>query len=226
MSITYFKPTVKLISITQPIILNGAGRNLTPEEFIVYVARISNPANQLNTSTAPKLIKYLLGNGHYSPLELCNLVFEIETTRDISRQILRHEFRPQEFSQRYAEVDPEPAYREARLQDPKNRQNSITTNDTGFQKQWRETQNYVWTTALANYKESLREGIAKEQARALLPEGLTRTTLMGNWNLRNLIFYVKSREGEDTQKEHRMVAHKIKAIVKEHFPNVSEALGW
>ena len=250
MSITYFEPTVKLIAVTQPLIKRD-GSTLTPEEsrngvsagdavltaeqFVVYVARVSNPSNKTNTDTAPKLIKYLLDHGHFSPFELVNLVFEIETTRDISRQILRHEFRPQEFSQRYAEVDPEPAYREPRKQDHKNRQNSIPLDltDVGHAEcdwrlgaSWDQAMKDVWEFTARTYKGFLSRGIAKEQARALLPEGLTRTTLMGNWNLRNLIFYIKSREGEDTQKEHRIVAQKIKAIVKEHFPNVSEALGW
>lgn len=226
----YFTPSVKLIAMTAPLILKGDGTPFSAEDFVVYVARVSNPDNQMNTATAPKLIRYLLDNGHFSPFEIVNLVFEIETTRDISRQILRHEFRPQEFSQRYQEVDPEPALREPRWQDTKNRQNSIalgeTPEDRYAKENWDVFQNCVWEEAIATYKWAIKNGFAKEQARAFLPEGLTKTTLIGNWNLRDLIFYIKSRTHESTQKEHRMVAEQIKGVVIKHFPNVAEALGW
>lgn len=227
----YFTPTVKLIGITNPLILKGDGTTLTPEEFVVYVARVSNPSNQTNTATAPKLIRYLLDHGHVSPLEHTYLSFEIETTRDISRQLIRHRSLTfQEYSGRYAEMSDECAYREPRKQDLRNRQNSLELGDTPedrfFRESWEVFTNQVWEESLATYKWALKNGAAKEQARAFLPEGLTRTTLMATGNLRSWIHYLGSRCDVSSQREHRMVADRIKTVVVEHFPNVAEALGW
>ena len=243
MSITYFEPTVKLIAVTQPLIKRD-GSTLTPEEsrngvsagdavltaeqFVVYVARVSNPSNKTNTDTAPRLIKYLLDHGHYSPLEHTYMSFEIETTRDISRQLLRHRSLTfQEWSGRYAEMSLEPAWREPRLQDTKNRQNSLPCDETSSAAiEFNESQFWAWDNGRIGYEKALNDGIAKEQARALLPEGLTRTTLMATGNLRSWVHYLQQRASVETQKEHRMIAEQVKGIVKEHFPNVSEALGW
>jgi len=192
-----------IIAVTQP------EQDLSVEEFIVYCARVSNPANQANHATAPKLMRYLMTHGHWSPFEMVSITMEIVTTRDIARQILRHRsFSFQEFSQRYA--DPTEAlgfyHREARLQDKANRQNSIVTDDDDLSDRWITMQTEAMTNAQTAYHEALALGIAKEQARALLPEGLTVSRLYMAGTLRSWIHYCSVRTKPDTQAEHRYIA--------------------
>jgi thymidylate synthase (FAD) len=213
---------VELVSITQPLI---TGVN-SAEELIVYTAKVSNPNNQINVKTAPKLIKYLLDNNHYSPFEQVDLGISIETSRGISPQILRHwSFSFQEFSQRYAEVQEYITY-PARRQDTEDRQNSIDDLDQDT-KNWFETaQATVWDTCFSLYKEAITKGIAKEQARFLLPLN-TKTKIYMKGNLRDWIFYLKLRSGNGTQKEHQEIAQSvISQIFKPKFPIISEALEW
>lgn len=193
---------VKLIASTKPKI------DLSGDDFIAYVARVSNPANQQNKSTAPKLIKYLKDNHHWSPFEMAHAVMEIYTTRDIARQILRHRsFSFQEFSQRYAKAtDLGFATREARLQDEKNRQNSIDTDDPDLQADWFARQQALIEKAKSYYDWAIRNGIAKEQARAVLPEGLTISRIYMAGSVRSWIHYCELRMDKATQKEHREVA--------------------
>jgi thymidylate synthase (FAD) len=211
--------SVKLIGITKPtsdLELNGAN------ELVAYCARVSNPSNQMNIETAPKLIKYLIKNKHWSPFEIVSLVMEISTTRDISRQILRHRsFVFQEFSQRYA-VSESFTSREARLQDNKNRQNSIDIQDTKLAKDWERMQEAALEASTAAYQWALNKGIAKEQARAVLPEGLTNTTLYMSGTLRSWIHYIDVRSDPSTQKEHREIAEMCKKIILENFPDLGE----
>lgn len=212
----------KLVSITQPLV-NGVH---TPGEFIAYTARVSNPGNQLNTETAPKLLKYLIRNQHWSPFEMVHATFEIVTTRDIARQILRHRsFSFQEFSQRYAEVDVASfEYKEARLQDAKNRQNSITTDDANIAASWLDMQQSIASIAASYYKEALRLGVAKEQARAMLPEGLTPSTLYMSGSIRSWIHYCSPYQGvrsaNGTQREHMNIAHSIWGQLLEAVPEL------
>lgn len=219
-------PEVKLVAITQPKIIDTSTplrRELTPDQFIAYVARVSNPSNQMNTETADKLVRYLIRNNHWSPLELVSLVMEITTTRDIARQILRHRsFSFQEFSQRYADPTADLGFvtREARLQDPKNRQNSIETTDAGLQDAWKSMQTMMYTNALRAYEWAIQNGIAKEQARAVLPEGLTVSKIYMSGTLRSWIHYVQLRVENGTQKEHMEVAQKCKDILMENFPSI------
>lgn len=190
------------------------------EEKIAYMARVSNPANQDNPDTAPKLLKYLINNNHWSPFEMVNVCMEIETTRDIARQILRHRsFSFQEFSQRYA-ISEDFEYSEARLQDEKNRQNSIPVQDRELQELWEEEQRIVLTAAKRAYGRALNAGIAKEQARKVLPEGLTMSRMYMNGTLRSWIHYCNIRCDKATQKEHREVADKCKKIISELFPSL------
>lgn len=199
----------------------------TAEELIAYCARVSNPTNQANLDTAPKLIKYLIKNNHLSPFEMVNLTIEIKTTRDIGRQILRHRsFSFQEFSQRYAEVDKAQyiTSREARLQDKKNRQNSVEVNDGGvLQEQFNNIQQLVYETAMEAYATCLQEGIAKEQARCLLPEGLTMSTMYMAGSLRSWIHYCALRSGNGTQKEHKDIALECWNIIGTEFPDIINA---
>lgn len=190
------------------------------EQKIAYMARVSNPSNQDNQETAGKLISYLIKHKHWSPFEMVNVCMEIETTRDIARQILRHRsFSFQEFSQRYAKaLDMELS--ETRLQDPKNRQNSIEVDNLTLDYAWFNLQNKVAETAENAYNEALELGIAKEVARKVLPEGLTMSRMYMNGSLRSWIHYVDIRTGPETQKEHREIAQQCKAILKELFPNV------
>jgi len=184
-------------------------------ELIAYTARVSNPTNQMNTKTAPKLLQYLMKHGHWSPFEMCNMCVEINTTRDISRQILRHRsFSFQEFSQRYSAVDNDLCYREARLQDPDNRQNSIEILDQKLHDEWHEIQADVWEEAQRAYRWGLARGLAKEQIRAVLPEGNTATTLYMNGTIRSWLHYVDVRGGEDTQKEHREIALAVRSLLE------------
>lgn len=199
------------------------------DELVAYMARVSNPENQDNTATAPKLIKYLIDHKHWSPFAMVNACVEIETTRDISRQVLRHSsLNFQEFSQRYAEVS-EDAFelRSARLQDKKNRQNSIEVepgNDE-LAKDWEAAQQSVLVHCDGVYREFLAKGIAKEQARAVLPEGLTKTRMYVNGTLRSWIHYWDVRCDEATQKEHRLLAEQTREVILLKYPLISEALG-
>jgi thymidylate synthase (FAD) len=191
------------------------------QELIAFCARVSNPANQFNTGTSDKLIKYLINNKHWSPLEMVSVCLEIETTRDIARQMLRHRsFSFQEFSQRYADPtkDLDFVLREARLQDTKNRQNSITTEDLQLQAFWQQQQLRVINAAKEAYKWAIDNGIAKEQARAVLPEGNTVSRLYMNGTLRSWIHYIELRAENGTQKEHRDIAVQCGIVIAEVFP--------
>lgn len=214
--------TVRLIGVTKP---TGTGIN-SAEELVAYAARVSNPNNQNNWTTASKLLKYLVKNKHWSPFEMVSLTMEIETTRDIARQILRHRsFSFQEFSQRYASVaDLGFELRDARMQDTKNRQNSLETNDSDLKEAWWMRQSMVLEEARAAYQWALENGLAKEQARAVLPEGLTHSRLYMAGTLRSWIHYCELRMDPGTQKEHREVATKCFKIVLEQFPSLTEVL--
>ena len=188
---------------------------------MAFCARVSNPSNQLNTETSEKLIKYLIKNAHWSPLEMVSACLEIETTRDIARQILRHRsFSFQEFSQRYANPvkDLEFVTREARLQDPKNRQNSIETTDTEIINRWNQKQNEVIDLAINAYNWAIESGIAKEQARSVLPEGNTVSRLYMNGTLRSWIHYIQLRAANGTQKEHMEIAKACAEVINTIFP--------
>jgi len=198
------------------------------EELIAYMARVSNPENQNNPETAPKLLKYLMKNKHWSPFEMVNVCMEIKCTRDIARQILRHRsFSFQEFSQRYAEAL-EWETGEARLQDNKNRQNSLPTQDRELERWWEDEQRKVVTQARFSYGAALNNGIAKEVARKLLPEGLTMSTMYMNGTLRSWMHYVDIRCDEATQKEHRVVAEQCRAVLAKEFPSLFNpaAVAW
>lgn len=197
--------TAKIVAITNPLIegIRDAG------DFIAYAARVSNPSNQMNTETSERLLRYCAKHAHWSVFEMVNVVMEIETTRDIARQILRHRsFSFQEFSQRYADPTKDLGFttREARLQDNKNRQNSVEVNDTILQNEWFRSQQRVLFAVEREYKWAIENGIAKEQARAVLPEGLTISRMYMNGTLRSWIHYCQLRMTEGTQKEHREVA--------------------
>ncbi len=210
--------SVRLVAITRP---EG---DMSVDEFVAFVARVSNPGNQNNKLTAPKLIKYLIDHSHWSPFEMVNMVFEIYTTRDIGRQLLRHKSMAfQEFSQRYADPTTQLGFlhREARLQDPKNRQNSIETDDETIKGTWKVIQDKCIEQTIIDYKWAIDHGIAKEQARAILPEGLTLSWLYGNMNLRTAIHYCSLRtEEHGTQKEHVEISQGIWKIVLEKFPSL------
>lgn len=209
---------VRLIAKTQPTIEGLT----TSNDFIAYCARVSNPGNQFNTVTAPKLLQYLIKHQHWSPFEMAHAVIEITTTRDISRQIIRHRsFSFQEYSQRYAEATGF-VTREARLQDKKNRQNSIEMSEeqSDLMKEWFSRQSEVLTLVKDSYAWALENGIAKEQARAILPEGNTVTTLLMSGTVRSWIHYCALRTLPETQKEHRLVAQKCWAQLVNHFPDI------
>ena len=190
------------------------------EEKVAYCARVSNPENQHNHETAPKLLKYLMKHKHWSPFEMANVCMEIETTRDIARQILRHRsFSFQEFSQRYAKVQ-DFSIRECRMQDNKNRQNSLNTNNTEMQFWWEATQRRVQAEAEFMYQAALNRGIAKEQARALLPEGMAMSRMYMNGTLRSWLHYIEVRTDPSTQKEHRDVAEACKTVLSVLCPNI------
>ena len=199
---------------------------MSVDEFVAYVARVSNPSNQTNHQTAPKLMKYLIENKHWSPLEMAHVVMEIETTRDIARQILRHRsFAFQEFSQRYADPTKDLGFvtREARLQDTKNRQNSIEIkDDTDLKYMWEQRQNLMIEYAKKEYDWAVRNGIAKEQARAVLPEGLTVSKLYMAGSLRSWIHYCQLRMTAGTQKEHRKVAIDCWYSLIKEFPSLKD----
>ena len=211
---------VNLIGITKPTAYSGCN---TVSELVAYTARVSNPSNQNNSQTSAKLIKYLLKHRHVSPFEMVHATMEIKTTRDIARQILRHRsFSFQEFSQRYAEATGFINDREARLQDAKNRQNSIEINDQNLQEQWNMMQQTVVLNSKQVYDWALNNGIAKEQARAVLPEGLTESTMYMSGNLRSWIHYIDVRTDPSTQKEHRLIAEQCKYIILQYFPILQE----
>jgi thymidylate synthase (FAD) len=215
-----------IIAITNPLIMDNNGLPLTAEEFISYTARVSNPGNQLNTATSEKLLAYCMRNSHWSVFEMVNVVMEIETTRDIARQILRHRsFSFQEFSQRYADPLNELGfvYREARLQDTKNRQNSIETSDDELQKQWKNHQEMVMDVVDISYRWAIEAGIAKEQARAILPEGLIKSRLYMNGTLRSWIHYCNLRMEPGTQKEHREIAESAWNNLAKYFEFLTKA---
>jgi len=192
------------------------------ENLVAYMARVSNPENQDNPATAPKLLAYLIKHKHWSPFEMVNVCMEIETTRDIARQILRHRsFSFQEFSQRYAEVVNWDRG-EARLQDNKNRQNSIPTQDRELQRWWDEQQAAVWKQSTEAYKLALQQGMAKEVARKVLPEGLAMSRMYMNGTLRSWLHYVDIRCDVSTQKEHREIAQQCKVVLSSLFPSLFE----
>ena len=212
---------VKLVSYSQP---TDEFRDLglaDAQELIAYCARVSNPTNQFNTETSEKLIRYLVKHQHWSPLEMVSACIEIVTTRDIARQILRHRsFSFQEFSQRYADPTKDLAFvvREARLQDPKNRQNSVETSDQHLQREWELRQNNVITEARLAYQWAIDNGIAKEQARAVLPEGNTVSRLYMNGTLRSWCHFIELRSANGTQKEHQEVALACAQVIAQIFP--------
>tara|TARA_B100000427_G_scaffold128215_1_gene106696 strand:+ start:312 stop:974 length:663 start_codon:yes stop_codon:yes gene_type:complete len=212
---------VKLISYSKPTEeVNSEGiENI--QELVAFCARVSNPSNQLNTETSEKLISYLIKNAHWSPLEMVSACLEIETTRDIARQMLRHRsFSFQEFSQRYANPvkDLEFVTREVRMQDPKNRQNSIETDNAKIAEEWNNIQNEVIETATNAYNWAIESGIAKEQARSVLPEGNTVSRLYMNGTLRSWIHYIQLRAANGTQKEHMEIAIACAEVIHKIFP--------
>lgn len=214
---------VRTIAVTKPVIdeLTTAG------DLVAYAARVSNPGNQANTETAPRLLSYLARNAHWSPFEMAHMTLEIVTTRDIARQILRHRsFAFQEFSQRYAEVEVTAPFtiRECRLQHPTNRQASLE-GASEENKQWfRDAQELVQANAENAYLEALRRGIAKEQARVFLPEGLTKSTMYMAGSVRSWMHYVQLRTEAGTQKEHREIAEMCKVELLKHFPEIADVL--
>jgi thymidylate synthase (FAD) len=223
---------VRLISFSQPTSefleqgINDA------QELIAYCARVSNPSNQLNKETSEKLIRYLIKNQHWSPLEMVSACIEIETTRDIARQILRHRsFSFQEFSQRYADPTQDLSFvmRDARLQDPKNRQNSIelepTLGNNLLENEWRHRQLAMIELAKETYEWAVSRGIAKEQARAVLPEGLTVSRLYMNGTLRSWVHYIELRSANGTQKEHQEIALACAQVIAQVFPMAGELVG-
>jgi thymidylate synthase (FAD) len=209
---------VKLISYSKP---HETTQSL--QDLVAYCARVSNPTNQNNTETNEKLIKYLTKNNHWSPLEMVSVCIEIETTRDIARQILRHRsFSFQEFSQRYAVANIGFEPKEARLQDKKNRQNSVQTDDEELKITWEQQQNNVSETAMKAYQWALDNGIAKEQARSVLPEGMTVSRMYMNGTLRSWVHYIQLRSGNGTQKEHQDIAIACAEAIKEIFPMITD----
>ena len=212
---------VKLISYSKPTEEVSDEGISDAQELVAFCARVSNPSNQLNTETSEKLITYLIKNAHWSPLEMVSACLEIETTRDIARQMLRHRsFSFQEFSQRYANPveDLEFVTREARMQDPKNRQNSIDTDNSEIVNEWTSKQNEVIDAATNAYNWAIDSGIAKEQARSVLPEGNTVSRLYMNGTLRSWIHYIELRAGNGNQKEHMEIAKACAEVIHNIFP--------
>ena len=216
---------VRLVSYSQPakeFLQEGLE---DAQDLIAFCARVSNPSNQYNTETSEKLINYLVKHAHWSPLEMVSACLEIETTRDIARQVLRHRsFSFQEFSQRYADPtkDLDFVVREARLQDNKNRQNSVATNDAALQAWWDAKQKFIIDTVRDTYAEAIEKGIAKEQARVILPEGNTVSRMYMNGTLRSWVHFIQVRSGNGTQKEHMEVARACAQVISEIFPMVDE----
>ena len=216
---------VRMISYSKPSPeMYGEGL-MDVQELIAFCARVSNPSNQFNTDTSEKLIKYLIKHKHWSPLEMVSACLEIETTRDIARQILRHRsFSFQEFSQRYADPTKDLSFvlREARLQDTKNRQNSVENSNLALAAWWEERQKRVIKEAEEAYAWAIQNGIAKEQARAVLPEGLTVSRLYMNGTLRSWVHYCELRMANGTQKEHADIAREIAKVIAEVFPMMKD----
>lgn len=199
------------------------------QDLIAFCARVSNPSGQMNTETSAKLIKYLIKHKHWSPLEMVSACIEIETTRDIARQILRHRsFSFQEFSQRYADPTKDLAFeiRETRLQDQTNRQNSVEVDDPLLDTSWQAKQQDVIKAAKDAYEWAISQGIAKEQARAVLPEGLTVSRMYMNGTLRSWVHYIELRGDNGTQKEHMEIAHACAKVIAEVFPLANEIFEW
>jgi thymidylate synthase (FAD) len=219
---------IALVSYSQPSTELQAQGIVDAQELVAYCARVSNPANQTNTETSEKLIRYLIKHAHWSPLEMVSVCLEIETTRDIARQILRHRsFSFQEFSQRYAVADLGWELKEARLQDTKNRQNSITLSgltlkEQNLMEQWKVKQEQLIQDAEYAYDWAIANGIAKEQARAVLPEGLTVSRLYMQGTLRSWLHYIELRSGPETQKEHRQIAVGCANAIQPIFPMIKE----
>lgn len=216
---------VKMISYSKPSREMYDEGLMDVQELIGFCARVSNPSNQFNTDTSEKLIRYLIKHKHWSPLEMVSACLEVTTTRDIARQILRHRsFSFQEFSQRYADPtkDLDFVLREARLQDTKNRQNSIETEDVVLSAWWDAKQKFLIDYVKQTYAEAIEKGIAKEQARAILPEGNTVSRLYMNGTLRSWIHFIELRSGHGTQKEHMEVARECAKVIAEVFPMASE----
>lgn len=212
---------VRLIAITKPVIPECAEAG----DLLAYCARVSNPANQANTETAPRLLSYLVRKAHWSPFEMASITVEIRTTRSIAHQILRHRsFSFQEFSQRYAVASPEPVISEARLQDATNRQASHETEDGELQSWWKKEQQFLARHYGSIYEQALKRGIAKEVARNVLPEGMTESVLYMAGTIRSFIHYCQLRCAEGTQKEHREVALAVRGVVLEQFPALAEVL--
>lgn len=212
---------VRLIAITKPVILECTEAG----DLLAYCARVSNPANQASSETAPRLLAYLVRNKHWSPFEMASMTVEVTTTRDIARQILRHRsFSFQEFSQRYAAVLAAPVLREARMQDTKNRQASNETNDKALRDWWEHEQQLIADITGNSYKDALAKGIAKEVARAVLPEGMTESVLYMAGTIRSFIHYVGLRCEAGTQKEHREVAEAIRDVLLDQLPALREVL--
>ena len=216
---------VKLVSYSKPTELFENEGIKDAQELIAYCARVSNPSNQMNTETSSKLISYLIKNSHWSPLEMVSACLEIETTRDIARQILRHRsFSFQEFSQRYANPveDLDFVIREARMQDSKNRQDSIETDDEELKKEWEDKQKQLIELSRETYIWAIEKGIAKEQARSVLPEGNTISRLYMNGTIRSWIHYIELRAANGTQKEHSEIALACAEVINKIFPIGSE----
>ena len=217
---------VRLISYSQAPDEGFIGLE-TPQDLVAYAARVSNPSNQSNRETADKLLKYLIKNKHWSPFEMASACLEIETTRDIARQILRHRsFSFQEFSQRYADPtkDLEFVKREARLQDEKNRQNSVEIDDPKLQDEWDTLQDMLIEDARQAYQWAIAKGIAKEQARAVLPEGLTMSRMYMNGTIRSWIHYIELRSANGTQKEHMEVAKACAIEIAKVLPMLDDVV--
>ena len=217
---------VNLISYSQPhFVVQAVDGGMNAEDLVAYCARVSNPSNQNNKQTSERLLKYLAKHKHWSPFEMVSACLEIETTRDIARQILRHRsFSFQEFSQRYADPlkDLNFDFKEARLQDKTNRQNSIETHNADIKFEWLKQQSEVAVASRNAYRWAIENGIAKEQARSVLPEGNTVSRLYVNGTLRSWIHFIELRSGPETQKEHRLVAIECAKVLKEVFPIISE----
>jgi thymidylate synthase (FAD) len=216
---------VKLLSHSQPTPEFAELGIHDAQELIAYCARVSNPSNQLNTETSERLIRYLVKHQHWSPLEMVSACLEITTTRDIARQILRHRsFSFQEFSQRYADPTQDLSFvlRAARLQDAHNRQNSIEIDDAGLQRRWEEQQQFVINCAKNAYEWAIVHGIAKEQARAVLPEGNTVSRLYMNGTLRSWIHFIELRSANGTQREHQEVAVACAQVIAQIFPMAAD----
>jgi len=216
---------VRLLSYSQPTADFASQGIADAQELIAYCARVSNPSNQLNTSTSNKLIRYLVKHQHWSPLEMVSACMEITTTRDIARQMLRHRsFSFQEFSQRYADPTKDLNFvtRDVRLQDTSNRQNSIETDDHLLQNEWYRAQQRVIYAAQREYEWAIKNGIAKEQARAVLPEGLIESRLYMNGTLRSWIHFIELRSANGTQKEHQEIARACAQAITAIFPMAAD----